>query len=157
MRLYLLRHGTAEELRPGLDDADRALTSKGYQQCQQVADLLRRLDVAPQVVASSPLRRALQTAEEVVRCAALGVTVRPEALLASGAIDHVVDALLAEEVDCLLAVGHEPQLSLIAGALVGEGGSRIDLRKGGVVELELLSRRPPRAVLLGLLRPAHLR
>jgi len=83
--------------------------------------------------------------------------VRLEPRLAPGCSPEVaLGAVLEAGEGVVLVVGHEPLLSEMTGLLVGEG-LRLELRKGGLVELQLISRTPPRGVLLGLLRPAHLR
>ena len=61
--LYLLRHGIAEEQRPGKSDADRALTPEGIQKTKQAARGMRALGIRPDQVLSSPLTRARETAE----------------------------------------------------------------------------------------------
>jgi phosphohistidine phosphatase len=159
MRVYLLRHGTAEE-RPagGKDDRDRALVKKGRQQCRQVAALLRRLGVKPEVVLTSPLLRARQTAEAVARGMSLSVVPVEEPRLAPGgsateALKAVVNRRYLQ--GPILAVGHEPLLSEMAAALLGTPDLRLELRKGGLIEMEIYSRRPLRGALLGLVRPGY--
>ncbi len=157
MRLYLLRHGTAEPREDAPDDAERALVKKGRAQCAEVAAALARLG-PPARVLTSPLRRARETAEEVIERAGLDCRLVEDAALAPEAsLEDALELVTRPGDGPLLAVGHEPLLSTLAGALAGARALRLDLKKGGLVELELESRRPPRAVLLGLLRPGHLR
>jgi len=160
MRLYLLRHGTAEERGTG-DDAERALVDKGRKQCRRVAALLGRLGVEPALVLTSPLRRARETAQETLL--ALGVEERVVAegrLAPGGSVSAAVEAVLAAGwgLEHVLVVGHEPMLSELAAQLVVDppGALHLDLRKSGLVEIEVLSRHPPRGALIGLIRPAHL-
>src|SRR5689334_1713675 len=63
MHLFFLRHGDAEERRPGLRDADRHLTPDGKAEMRQVAAGLAALDVTIDRILSSPLPRALETAQ----------------------------------------------------------------------------------------------
>ena len=156
MLLYIMRHGTAEPRRPELDDAARALTDKGRDQCRRVAALLRRLEL-PAAVMTSPLLRARQTAEEVMRGLRLEGPLRElPALIPGTPVEEAAQALAVAAERCVLAVGHEPLLSEVAAALVGPG-LRLDLKKGGLVEIEVESRRPPRGTLLGMVRPGYLR
>ena len=69
MILYFLRHGKAGEHRPVDDDA-RELTARGEAELEAAAPLWQRLHLRPEVVLSSPLPRALRTAE--LFCAAVG-------------------------------------------------------------------------------------
>jgi phosphohistidine phosphatase len=59
MQIYLLRHGIAEEARPGRTDAERALTGEGKERLRRV---LRHAGTAPAAILSNPYRRALETA-----------------------------------------------------------------------------------------------
>ena len=63
--LLLLRHGIAEERGEGLDDAQRALTPEGRERAARVIQRLVECDLRCDVVLSSPLVRARQTAELV--------------------------------------------------------------------------------------------
>lgn len=155
MRLYLLRHGTAED--SDGPDSERALVEKGRKQCRGMGLLLRQMGVAPDLVLSSPLVRARQSSAVTLSALGLERELRIEPTLAPGTDpDRAVASLVGMDGECLLAVGHEPLLSQIAARLVSEGSLRLDLRKGGLVEIEVLSLDPLRAVLVGLLRPGHL-
>lgn len=120
MELYLVRHAEAVEWAEGLDDHVRWLTPKGRKQLQRAAVRLNRKRVRPELVITSPLTRAVQTAELLLP--ELGKRTQ---LIADGrlAADATVDELLAlikeqEGLDCLLLVGHEPLLSGLATALL---------------------------------------
>src|SRR5579884_3785801 len=63
MEIYLLRHGIAEDPAPGTTDADRALTAEGRKKLRTVMDAAFDAGVCPALVITSPLRRAVQTAE----------------------------------------------------------------------------------------------
>src|SRR5262245_61711826 len=63
MEIHLLRHGIAEDGRPGGRDADRALTSEGSKKVREVTALARRSGMRPEVIVSSPYRRAMETAK----------------------------------------------------------------------------------------------
>ncbi len=66
MRIYFLRHGKAEDRAewPG-DDASRPLTAEGEAAMRREAKALRAMDLAPDVIVTSPLVRARRTAEIV--------------------------------------------------------------------------------------------
>src|SRR3974377_2390037 len=63
MEIYLLRHAIAENARPGLKDAARALTAEARQKLKRVLERARNAGVKPDLILSSPYRRALETAE----------------------------------------------------------------------------------------------
>ena len=56
--IYLVRHGIAADAGPGMSDADRALTEEGVRKTNGVAVGLQHLGVKPDLILSSPLRRA---------------------------------------------------------------------------------------------------
>ena len=67
MRLYIVRHGIAfPHGTPGMAEDDRPLTKEGIRKMQQTAKGLRAIDCVPDVILSSPLPRARQTAEIVL-------------------------------------------------------------------------------------------
>src|SRR6266496_3811517 len=62
MQIYLLRHGIAEDGKPGRPDAERALTSEGKEKLRRVLKRARRADCSPSLILTSPYRRAVETA-----------------------------------------------------------------------------------------------
>jgi len=119
MKLYIMRHGPAEDDSPTGRDADRALTPSGRERVREVARALVGAGESPVGIVSSPLVRALQTAE-IVAAIANVATVEVRAEMAPGG-DKL--GLLAELVKAgrkrLMVVGHEPELSMLSQRLVG--------------------------------------
>ncbi|MEB3861798.1 MAG: histidine phosphatase family protein [Desulfurococcales archaeon] len=122
MILGLMRHGRAESV--GGDE--RRLTSEGVREVEAVA---RMLPFKPVVVYTSPLRRAVETAEIVARIH--GVEVRVEEGLRPGVFSVEVFNRLAG--DRVLMVGHNPSISRVASFLTR---SVVDLGTGWVAVLE---------------------
>lgn len=146
MNLYLMRHADAGLPRdnPSLD-AKRSLVKDGKDQCILMAALLGALKVQVDVVLSSPLKRAMQTAQlvstelgfegKIEICAALN----PEASYIE------FQKMLGKYADYegVLAVGHNPSLFQVLGRLVtGNGGANLRVRKGSVARIDL-DRHPP--------------
>ncbi len=64
MRLYIVRHAiAAPHGTPGIPDDDGPLTEEGIKKMRQAAAGLRSLDYVPELILTSPLLRARQTAE----------------------------------------------------------------------------------------------
>jgi phosphohistidine phosphatase len=108
--LYFLRHGKAGSPRPTNDDA-RELTKNGVSALRDAAPLWRRLNLRPDVVLSSPLARAFQTAE--LFCEAVGGKPVADDRLRPGASWAEMAQALADLPDArrVMFVGHEPDLS----------------------------------------------
>lgn len=146
MRVYLFRHADAAPRgSPGYpDDGQRPLTAAGRAQARAVAAGLLRLKVRPDLIVSSPLRRALETAEEAARvwdgCAVEMV----EALQPETPPRRTSQALTPFAARAhLVLVGHEPHMSAWLAELVAPGGLRCDFKKAGVACVEIAQVPPP--------------
>lgn len=135
MILYFLRHGKAGSPRPAGDDA-RELTAGGEAALRAAAPLWRRLNLRPDVVLSSPLPRALRTAE--LLCEGIGLRHSPvvDRRLAPGAGWGEFGRALADHPEArrVMYVGHEPDLSSAVALLTGAASIR--MRKGGLACVE---------------------
>ena len=133
MILYFLRHGKAGQPRATNDDA-RELTEKGREALRAASPLWRRLNLRPDVVLSSPLPRALQTAE--LLCESVGGQPITDDRLRPGASWGDLARAMAEHPDArrVMFVGHEPDLS--AAVVELSGASSVRMRKGGLACLE---------------------
>src|ERR1035438_8012192 len=82
MQIYLLRHGIADDPKPGHPDSDRALTAEGRDKLRRVLKRARTADLSPGLILSSPYRRALETAAIAAEVLAYkGEIVRTRALV----------------------------------------------------------------------------
>lgn len=118
MRLYLLRHAEAEPHRA--DDFTRRLTDKGRRQALTVGGFLKGRELTPDLILTSPVLRASETAAIVAE--ALGSAAPTEApWLACGMDPERALAELAgyAKLDSLLIVGHEPDFSSLLALLIG--------------------------------------
>jgi phosphohistidine phosphatase len=118
VRLYIMRHGPAEDRAASGRDFDRALTAAGRERVRDVARTLQEADEGPRVIVSSPLVRALQTAEIVAATSGAEVEVRRE-LSPEGEALPLVQERLAARSKRLMLVGHEPDLADLAAHLAG--------------------------------------
>lgn len=140
-QLYVLRHGIAVPHGSiDYEEDERPLTPKGRKRMTEVARGLRRLDVAPDRILSSPLPRARQTAEIVAGVLKLddrlelADELRPHH--SSASIKGWLDILPG---DSVMIVGHDPSFSdLISTLLLGPNAPPItSLRKGGIACFEV--------------------
>jgi phosphohistidine phosphatase len=154
MQIYLLRHGIAEDARPGASDADRSLTPEGREKLRRV---LKRAGIAPSLILSSPYKRAVETAEiaaEVLGYA--GKVVRVEALVPGGSPYAVWDELRArKEETVVLLAGHEPLMSSLAAFLLDSPALQVDMKKAALVRVDCEKLGPkPGGILKWMLTPA---
>ena len=133
MILYFLRHGKAGSPRP-IDDDARELTTNGEKALRSAAPLWRRLNLRPDVVISSPLARALRTAE--LFCEAVGGSPVADERLRPGAGWPDLAQAMAAHPDGrrVMFVGHEPDLSAAVAEL--SGAASVRMRTGGLACLE---------------------
>jgi phosphohistidine phosphatase len=158
--LYLIRHGIAAERGPQYpDDTKRPLTTQGIARLRREADGLVQLDVQFDVVLTSPLVRAKQTAD-IISSALPGRpnVVTAEALSPGGSHASVIDELAKHVRRTRIAlVGHEPDLGELAARLIG-AKKPIELKKGSVCRIDVQSLPPAGAGRLRwLLTPRMLR
>ncbi len=133
MNVYLLRHGEADWPDWNKPDDERPLTKKGKKEVRKVAMFLADIEVTPAVILSSPLPRALQTAE--IAADALGLKVKKEPALAPGFDKEKLRKLVVDySPQDIMIVGHEPDFSTAVATLTG--GS-VKLSKAGVALVAL--------------------
>jgi phosphohistidine phosphatase len=119
--VFLIRHAEAIDETLELRDPVRHLTAHGRTQATSLGDRLRWHDCTPTHIWTSPLVRAVQTAELVATGLAAGVPVEVVPALAPGADARTVLAKL-ESIGAdssVLLVGHEPGISGVGALLLG--------------------------------------
>ena len=164
MRLLVVRHAIAEDreafARTNRDDAARPLTTEGRRKMERGALGLRQLVPEVDLLASSPLRRAADTAG-IISHAYGELKVEQVSELAPGAgVDRVIAWLQSQPARGTIAVvGHEPDLSCMVCALLCSADNPfLELRKGAACLLDLPGRVARGAATLDwLLGPKHLR
>ncbi len=142
MDLYVLRHGVAEE-RDSIrypDDRERPLTSNGLKRLARQVKGMSTLKICPDVIVTSPLVRAVQTAEVVrnglaeVRQLEVSDSLVPWA----DPQEILVELRDTHATGSVMVVGHEPHLSsLISLASSGTLNCSIRLKKGALCKLRI--------------------
>jgi phosphohistidine phosphatase len=137
VKLYLVRHAEAIERSGTTPDASRCLTTNGRLAFRKIARRVRKAGIAPCVIFTSPLLRAVQTAEILAERLNHEGPVVVAKELSPGFDLQALRFLLtgAGSPGEAAFVGHEPDLGLLAAALMAmpEG---VPLRKGAVLALE---------------------
>jgi phosphohistidine phosphatase len=141
MKLYLLRHGDAvEHGDPRYKENDRPLTPRGIQRTKLLAHALRKMEISFDVILSSPLTRARETAEIVQSGLHQGSLDFTDYLTPSGGMGKLVEQInvIRPIPENVLLVGHEPYLSGFV-SLLCTGGTELSLtfKKGALCRLEI--------------------
>src|SRR5436309_7231130 len=164
MQLLVVRHGIAVEhdewARDHSDDKERPLTAEGKKKMKECAKGLRAIVPRLDVLATSPLTRAIQTAAILAKVYAKGEPVIVDALSPGQHPPTVASWLRGQGTQTTVAiVGHAPGLgAIVSWFTAGSERSFLELGKGGAGLLDLGDRiEAGEAMLLWVLRPSHLR
>ena len=141
MIIYFVRHASAgEHLSNPKKDEKRPLDPDGIEQCGVIGRALAALNVQPDVIISSPLKRATQTASlignEIGFEAKLQLdpAMRPEASFAD--FRRILEKYARHE--AIMVVGHNPSITDFLAKIVAKSGCEalIDFKKGAVARVE---------------------
>jgi len=137
MELIIIRHARAAERSRG-GDADRPLVEKGHRQAARIGNFLRGAKMLPELVLTSPLRRARETAEGICLAGGLPGPVI-QAWLGSGLYpEEAMKELIAfTDFKRIAVVGHEPDLSAWVEWLLSVETGRMEMKKGSLVGLRV--------------------
>jgi len=136
MDLFLLRHADANT-QAATDDA-RPLSEKGISQAKKVGRFCKEHDLKPDLILTSPVRRAAETAEIVAEI--LKGEFMTEQWLACGMQPETALEELRgyERFESVMIVGHQPDFSLLAAHLLGlSDNEQISIRKASLTHFEL--------------------
>ena len=136
MNIYLIRHGDAERASTYTKDFERNLTSEGEQKIKKAAEGWKVLIPQFSHIISSPLVRALQTAEIVAQVYKFKEKIIVDKRLMFGnRSEELID--LANEImgTDMAFVGHEPDFSEHVSNLISISGASIDFKKGMIAKI----------------------
>lgn len=122
MRIYLVRHGDAVPEEDAGSDRDRWLSARGREHARVLGRLLRDQGVQPEVILSSPLPRAVQTAELLGHALDYLGVITSLRCLEPSAHPRVAAGQVMEAPGAVLVVSHEPMISSLGAFLLGRPG-----------------------------------
>lgn len=158
MIVYILRHAEAVEANADLPDEWRYLTEKGIKSTASVCKGIARHGRKPRLIISSPLVRAVQTAQIAAAYACRKNEVMVNGLLkGDGGHAELLDFILSrDDAKRIMIVGHEPDLGEFVAHLMHKKGEALQLKKAACVALELDSDAPEKpAKFLWYLEPGE--
>jgi phosphohistidine phosphatase len=138
LKLYFLRHGQAGNRQDWQgDDSKRPLTIEGKKRMQREAAAIWKLELPLDVIISSPLVRAAQTAEIVAKAKGSSARLVTDGRLAPGFGPKHLVAIVADHRGAkgLMLVGHEPDFSETISQVTG--GVRLTMKKGALAYVEV--------------------
>jgi phosphohistidine phosphatase len=165
MELIIVRHGIAEPLgkRNEFSDEKRVLTAEGRSRMREIVKGLVKLGVEVDSILTSPLARALETAEIVAGAVGFNKKdIKSTDNLSPGA---ACEGLFAEiksnpGAETVVLVGHQPDLGILVSKIIHgtPNPSSIQLKKGSICSISVTETVPTlRGELMWLLTPRHLR
>lgn len=139
-RVLLIRHGLAGERDPRASEASdtmRPLTAKGRKRLEKIRSLIKSFEIEPEIIATSSLLRAKQTAEIFAKSwKDASIEVWPE-LSPEFSVEQVAQMIAKNQPDGLALVGHEPMLAELMRYFLSSGKMPISgLKKGSIILLE---------------------
>jgi phosphohistidine phosphatase len=134
VRFYVVRHGPAEDVAASGKDFDRALTPQGRERVHHVARKLRDEDEEPRIILTSPLVRALQTAEVIASELGVAQVETTRDLAPGGDGVTLFRTLVTQKRKRAMLVGHQPDLTILIEDLIAKSFPN-DMLKGMVVGL----------------------
>ena len=143
MDVYVLRHGVADErdFQKYPDDDLRPLIPEGIDKLTRQAKGLKAVGFAVDLVISSPLVRAVQTAEVVMASLEIAGELAYSETLVPEAHPYLLLEELASkhrDVEKVMVVGHEPHMSsFVSMAVTGDPNGLIRLKKGALCKLRI--------------------
>jgi phosphohistidine phosphatase len=161
MKIYILRHAIAVDRgTAAFVDDDRPLTVEGKEKMSKAAKGMASLITEIDLILTSPLIRAHDTARIAARAlrAEQKVQICKE-LSSGGSVKNLMTYLSKfRGLNNIMLVGHQPDLGFIASLLLGSESSIIQFKKGSLCCIEV-STLPPRSkgTLIWHLQPKHLR
>jgi phosphohistidine phosphatase len=157
MKLYILRHGIAEDGHPGMPDEARQLTSEGKKKLREVLAVARTAGVEPALILSSPLVRAMQTAQIAAsELACEGDIVETQSLTPDADPRACWDEIrLHKDESEVMLSSHNPLCASLAAYLLGAPELHVDYKKGAIMRIDFDSfGSQPQGVLRWFLVPA---
>jgi phosphohistidine phosphatase len=137
VQIYLLRHGIAEDGKPGRPDADRALTGEGREKLRRVVKRARAADCSPGLILTSPYRRAVETAAVAAEILECKEVVETHALVPEASPNEAWEEIrIHKDESAILLSSHEPLMSSMAAYLLRSPALQVDIKKATLVRVD---------------------
>jgi phosphohistidine phosphatase len=136
MNIYLIRHGDAENLSKGIKDFDRKLTREGEQKIKSASHYWENIITEFDYIISSPYARAMQTARIIASGFNYKNEIHTDMKLGCGSeTDDLIEIINSLEGNEIAYIGHQPDLSNHASALISGSGAFVEFKKGAIAKI----------------------
>lgn len=155
MILYIIRHAQAVEQSRTLPDEWRYLTKHGRSTVKKLGSKIIQNSPEPGVIITSPLVRAVQTAEILAEKFQHNNFIIASGLLLPGSDTHQLIKYIRrhKNTECVMIVGHEPLLGLLVTELLDQTDETIRVKKGACVALKVHFNKNRKTSFLGYMAP----
>lgn len=135
MNIYLIRHGDAESVRMGMHDSERQLTEEGISSLTKAAEGWKKLVPGFDFIVSSPLLRAIQTANIIKNVFDYKNEILIDKAVISGKAAMIAEMANALKAGHIAFCGHEPDCSQYVSEFTSVNGSFVNYKKGMIAKI----------------------
>lgn len=154
MNIYFIRHGIAEEKVLGESDFDRKLSPEGVEKLKTSAKAWKVFIRGFDYLISSPLLRAVQTAEVIKTIFSIREIYTDKRLSPGSTTEDVIELVNEYDAEDIAVFGHEPDFSMHVSNLISSSGASIDFKKGAIAKISFPSKARLSGGVLEFLIPA---
>lgn len=135
--LLIIRHAKSDWSGDVGKDFDRPLAKRGVEASKQLGQALTTMRAVPELIITSPAKRALETTKLLIKHGGWDCEVEREREFYGGGPDHVLDTVqgIDKEFERVAIIGHEPTWSAFASAMIG--GAEIHVPTACLIRVEL--------------------
>lgn len=136
MNIYLIRHGKAEPISPLVNDKERQLTDEGKKILRSSAELWKSVIKKPDFILTSPLLRAVQTAEIIAEAMNFKDDILKENLLLPGSsTNSLIELSKSLNADNIFFIAHQPDLSFHLSRFIGNSEVNLKFSPGSIAKI----------------------
>jgi phosphohistidine phosphatase len=135
MNIYLIRHADAEKSSPSKKDYERKLTPEGISSIKAAVEGWKNLISSFDYIVSSPLKRAVQTAEIVAKAFHYKEEIATDKRITGGNTEDLIEIANSLDGKEIAFVGHEPDFSKHVSTLISSSGSYVNFKKGMIAKI----------------------
>ena len=155
MNIYLVRHTEAEKSAFGKKDYERQLTQHGEVKIKNAAEGWKSLIPSIDLIVSSPLVRAVQTAEIIKNVYNFSKDIIIDKAISPGShTEQICEVANTYDVENIFFVGHQPDLGEHASNLISSEGALIEFKKGTIAKISFSGKAKLSRGILEFLIPA---